>query len=120
MPKELANSVFDAALNIINQCDEVEVRTSASAVLINALAITSVNFGAIGDYASGGRERTCLISSSALFSSIAVSSGGAALRICLLDSAADVAITELASAVSIGSSDLVNIGSFIARFTDPA
>ena len=120
MANEFANAVFDAALDEIGACTELEVRTAASSVLIDAQVLNSANFGANGDYASGGRERTCLVSSTNDMSSIAVGTGGLAKRIVLIDaSAADVAITELTSAVSLGSSDLVNIGTFVSRFTDP-
>ena len=119
MAKEIADSVFDAALGVIDNADELEVRTAASSVLINGVTLDTGNFGSPANYASGGRQMACLVSSTGDMNSIAVSSAGAALRICLLDSAAIVAVTELTSAVSLGASDLVNIGSFLAIFQDP-
>jgi len=117
----LHNNVFDAALNVVAACDECEVRTSASAILINSITLDSGNFGSPIDNSSAGNGRKieCLHSSGNDMKAISVGTGGAAKKIVLLDSSVVIAVASLSSAVSLGSSDQVNLGAFYVILKDP-
>ena len=117
--KILADTVFDAALGIVDNCNKAQVVTSASSILINSITLDASNFGAAGDYASGGREMQCLVSSASDMKAISVTSAGAAKKIRLLISSAVTVVAVLTSAVSLGSSDQVNLGTFSVILKDP-
>lgn len=117
----LSNNVIDPALTFIkSNINKVQVVTSASSVLVSkSSGITSADFSSIGDHASGGgRELTCLIGSD--FQGLSVSTGGAASKVRLLASSTVHVVASIASApISLGSSDQVNIGSFVVAIQDP-
>ena len=120
--KMLADSVFDAAGAVVMTCNKAQVVKSSSAVLINSITLDSGNFSGSNDYSSGssaGRNTTCLSSAASDMKAISVSSAGAAKKIRLLVSSAVTVVAVLSSAVSLGASDQVNLGTFSVIFIDP-
>lgn len=122
MAAELANSVFDAALGVVDGCNKAQVRTAASSILINSIVLNAGNFGAAIDNSGvgGGRKMQCLASSASDMKAISVGVAGAAKRIVLLISSAITTVAELTSAVSLGASDQVNLGTFSTILKDPS
>lgn len=118
----IANSVFDAALDIVNNCNKCQVRTSASSILINSITLDAGNYGAATDNSGsgGGRKMQCLVSDSSDMKAISVASAGAAKKIALLISSAVTIVASLTSAVSLGASDQVNLGTFSVILKDPS
>jgi hypothetical protein len=116
MAATIADTVFDAAFN------KAQVRTVASAILIDNIVLNAGNFGAPGDNAGAGlgRKIQCLVSSASDMKAISVTSAGAAKKIALLISAAVTVVAELTSAVSLGASDQVNLGTFSVILKDPS
>jgi len=130
MAKVIADNIFDVALNLIkSSTTDCEVRTSASSVLVdlrtNSVVLSAANFGAAGDNSGsgGGRKIQCLVSSASDMLAINVSTGGAAKRVAIGTSSAssvvDVVVAELSPAVSLGSSDQINLGTFSVILKDP-
>jgi len=119
MAKVLSDTVFDAALAVVKSCTKAEVRTSASSVLITSITLNSANYTGPGAGSPSGRQITCLVSSSSDMLAISVTSAGAAKKIALMLSAATHVIAELTSAVSLGASDQVNLGTFVVLLPDP-
>ena len=117
----IANSVFDAALGIVDNCNKAQVRTSASSILINSITLDGSNFGAATDNSGsgGGRKMQCLVSAASDMKAISVTSAGAAKKIALLVSSAVTVVASLTSAVSLGASDQVNLGTFSVILKDP-
>ena len=115
----IANSVFDAALGIVEDCNKAQVRKSSSGILINSITLDSSNFGAIGEGSPNGRAILCLSSSANDMKAISVTSAGAAKKIALLISSAVTVVASLTSAVSLGASDQVNLGTFTVKLADP-
>lgn len=117
----IADTVFDAALGIVDNCNKAQVRTVGSSILIDSIALDSGNFGSIGDNAGsgGGRKIQALVSAASDMKAISVTSAGAAKKIALLTSAAVTIVASLTSAVSLGASDQVNLGTFSAILKDP-
>lgn len=123
----LSDSVFDAALSYISSnCNQAEVRTSASAVLVDNITLDAGNFASIvnNSGAGGGRKLTCLQSSTSDMKAINVSTAGSAQKVALLASSASVqtdhAIASLQSApVTLGASDQVNLSTFDVILKDP-
>jgi len=118
----IADAVFDAALNHIkNNVDKVQIRTSASSVLVSkSSGITSADFGNAGDNSGsgGGRKITCLTGSD--FQGLSVSTGGSAAKVVLLSTSTVKVVASISSApVNLGSWDQVNIGSFSVILKDP-
>jgi len=72
--KILADTVFDAALGIVDNCNKAQVVTSASSILINSITLDGSNFGAAGDNSGSGagRKMQCLVSSSSDMKAIAL------------------------------------------------
>lgn len=122
MAATLADTVFDAALGTVDNCNKCQVRTAASSILIDNITLDAGNFGAAGDNsgAGGGRKMQCLVSSASDMKAISVTSAGAAKKVALLISAAVTAVAELTSAVSLGASDQVNLGTFSVILKDPS
>ena len=127
MAKQIENIVFDAALGIVDNCTSCEVRTSASSVLVdlvtNSVTLDGSNFGSPAENSGGGRKIQCLVSSASDMKAISVSTGGSAKRVAIGVSSAssmvDYVVAELTSAVSLGSSDQINLGTFSVKFADP-
>ena len=119
--KILANSVFDAAGAVVMTCNKGQVVTSASGILINSIVLNAGNFSGSNSYSSGsaGRNTICLSSSASDMKAISVTSAGAAKKIRLLVSSAVTVVAVLSSAVSLGASDQVNLGTFSVIFIDP-
>ena len=118
----IANSVFDAALGIVDNCNKAKVVTSGSVDVITSITLDASNFGAITDNsgAGAGRKIQCLVSSASDMKAISVdTSGGAAKKIQLLISSAVTVVASLTSAVSLGASDQVNLGTFSVILKDP-
>lgn len=124
----LSNSVFDAALDFIKaNCNQAEVRTSASGVLIDNIVLDSGNFSSVIDNptsSGGGRKLTCLVSDTSDMKNISVGSAGSAQKVALLNSSASVqtdhVIASLQSApISLGTSDQVNLSTFDTILKDP-
>jgi len=117
----IANSVFDAALGVVDNCNKAQVATSASLILINSVTLDASNFGSATDNSGsgGGRKIQCLVSSASDMKAISVSSAGAAKKIRLLVSSAVTVVASLTSAVSLGASDQVNLGTFSVILKDP-
>jgi len=123
----IADAVFDAALGIIDNSTSCEVRTSASSVLVdlvtNSVTLDGSNFGAPED-GSTGRKIQCLVSAASDMKAISVSTGGSANKVAIGVSSAssmvDYVIAELASPVTLGSSDQINLGTFSVTLADPA
>jgi len=119
MAKVLSDAVFDAALAVVKASTKGQVRTSASSILINSITLNSANYTGPAAGSPSGRQLTCLVSSASDMKAISVTSAGAAKKIALLTSSTVNAIAELTSAVSLGASDQVNLGTFIVLFPDP-
>jgi len=129
MAKVIADNIFDAALALVDNCTSCEVRTSGSSVLVdlvtNSVTLDASNFGAAGDNSGsgGGRKMQCLVSSGSDMKAISVSTGGAAKKVAIGVSSAssivDYVVAELSSAVSLGSSDQINLGTFSVILKDP-
>lgn len=119
MSPVIADAVFDAALGVVDNANKCQVRKSSSGILVNSITLDGSNFGAIGDYASGGREIQCLVSKSSDMKAISVSSAGAAKKVTLLLSSAVYVTASLTSAVSLGASDQINLGTFSVILKDP-
>ena len=119
--KILADTVFDAALGIVDNCNKAQVVTSGSSILVNSITLDASNFGAAGDNAGsgGGRKIQCLVSSSSDMKAISVTTAGAAKKIRLLISSAVTVVAVLTSAVSVTSTDQVNLGTFSVILKDP-
>lgn len=117
------NDVFDAALGIVDNSNQAQVRTSASSVLVDNITLNASNFGSIASGSSGGRKIQCLVSSASDMKAISVSSAGAAKKIAIGVSSASVftvyVVASIASAVSLGASDQVNLGTFSVTLSDP-
>jgi hypothetical protein len=122
----IANAVFDAALGIVDNSTSCQVRTSASSLLVdlvtNSVTLDSGNFGSITS-GSTGRKIQCLVSAASDMKAISVSSAGAAKKIAIGISSAssmvDYVIASITSAVSLGASDQVNLGTFSVTLSDP-
>ena len=117
--KVLSDTVFDAALAVVKSCTEARVITSADSVLIAGITLNSANYTDPGAGSPTGREITCLVSSSSDMKAISVTSAGAAKKINLLLSSALHVTAVLTSAVSLGASDQVNLGTFVVLLPDP-
>ena len=117
----IADTVFDAALGIVDNCNKARVLKSSSGVLINSIVLNAGNFGAAGDNAGsgGGRKIQCLVSSASDMKAISVTSAGAAKKIALVISSAVTVVASLASSVALGASDQVNLGTFSVILKDP-
>ena len=125
----IANAVFDAALDIVNNATWCRVLKSSSGVLVSVksasggTSLDGSNFGAIGDYASGGRKVQCLVSSASDMKAISVSSAGAAKKVQIGISSGSAytnyVTASLTSAVSLGASDQINLGTFSVILKDP-
>lgn len=116
----VANEVFDAALSYVkSNVNKVQVVKSSSGVLVSkASGITSADFGSPAEYASGGRQITCLTGSD--FQGLSVSTGGSAAKVRLLKTSTVVLVADIASQpITLGGSDQVNIGSFDFVLKDP-
>ena len=116
------DTVFNAALDLIETADNAQVRTSGSSVLVdcqvNSVTLDSGNFTQ-GPGSPSGRRTQCLVSAASDMKAISVSAGGAANQVALLDSASTVlAMADLPAPVSLGSSDQVNLGPFYIQFPD--
>ena len=117
----IADTVFDAALGIVDNCNKAQVRTAGSSILINSITLNAGNFGSPGDNSGsgGGRKIQCLVSSASDMKAISVSSAGSAAKIALLISSAVTVVASLASTVTLGASDQVNLGTFSVILKDP-
>lgn len=116
----IENAVFDAALELVNDCVECEVLAS-STLIKDAIVLDASNFGTIGDYASGGRQVQCLVSDTSDMQNIgSLSAGGTINKIKLKIAASNALyITAGVSDTVVGASDSINLGTFYVRFTDP-
>jgi len=119
MAKVLSDTVFDAALAIVKSCTVAEVRKSSSGVLVASIGLNSSNYTGPQVGSPSGRELVCLVSDTSDMKAISVASAGAAKKIALIKSSVDHAIAELTSAVSLGASDQVNLGTFTVLLPDP-
>ena len=117
--KVLSDTVFDAALAVIKSCTEARVVTSADSVLIAGITLNSANYTGPAAGSPTGRQITCLVSSTSDMLAISVTSAGAAKKINLLLSSALHVTAVLTSAVSLGASDQVNLGTFVVLLPDP-
>lgn len=117
----LHNDVFDAALTEVATCTEAEVQNASGTALVDAIVLDAANFGANGDYASGGREKTCLVEgASSDMHNISVGTAGSATKVALkagVDVLVEASITG--APVSLGASDQVNLGTFKVILQDP-
>lgn len=122
MADYLHDNVFDAALDYVMACTEAEVRASAESVLVDSITLDSGNFGSKVAGSPSGRRVQCLVSDSNDMKAIAVSSTGAAHHVTLLRSIGSamtpVVHADLPSAVSLLSTDEVNLGTFYVQFPD--
>lgn len=115
----IADTVMDQALNyIVSNVDKIQVVTSASSVLVSHASSASdiaSAWGSVGAGSPNGRQ----VAFGGL-SSLAVSTGGSAAKVRLVDSAAVLVVASISgSPGALGSSDSVNIGSFTIRIADP-
>lgn len=117
MADYLADAVFNAALAVVEACDQAEVRTAASSVLVDSITLDSGNFTQAAGSPTG-RQTTCLVSQASDMKAIAVSTTGAAAKVALIDSVTDIVLADLSSPVSLLSTDEVNLGTFVVLFPD--
>ena len=117
--KVLSDTVLDAALAVVKSCNKAQVVTSADSVLINSIVLNSANYTGPAAGSPSGRQLTCLVSSTNDMKAISVTSAGAAKKINLLLSSALHVTATLTSAVSLGASDQVNLGTFVVLLPDP-
>jgi len=119
------DDVFDAALEYIKtNAVEAEVQNASNAALVDAITLTSGNFGsAVNNSGVGaGRKIQCLVSDASDMKNISVNSAGSATKVVLKDSAGTTTLIEasIASApVSLGASDQVNLSTFSVILKDP-
>jgi len=117
--KVLSDTVFDAALAVIKTCTEARVVTSADGVLIAGITLDTSNYTGPAAGSPTGRQITCLVSSTSDMKAISVTSAGLAKKINLLLTSVLHVTATLTSAVSLGASDQVNLGTFIVLLPDP-
>ena len=117
--KVLSDTVFDAALAVIKSCTEANVITSADSILIDAITLDSANYTGPAAGSPTGRQITCLVSAASDMKAISVGTGGAAKKINLMLASVVHATAVLTSAVSLGASDQVNLGTFVVLLPDP-
>ena len=117
------NNVFDAALTYISaNAVEAEVRKTSSGILVSAVTLDGGNFGANGEYASGGRKIQCLVSSASDILAISVDAAGDATKVALLNAsgAAVLIVASITSSpITLGASDQVNLLTFSVILKDP-
>lgn len=119
------DDVLDAALDYIStNAKEAEVQSAGSSALVNAIALTSGNFGSpVNNSGSGGgRKIECLSSDTSDMKNISVNSAGSATKIALKDSAGTTTliVASIASApIALGASDQVNLSTFSVILKDP-
>ena len=118
----IANAIFDAALELVNDCTEVNVY-DGSVMVKDGITLDASNYGAIGDFASGGRQVQCLVSDGSDMLNIgSLSAGGTIDKVVLLRSIGSVMTAQITAGVSdvvVGASDAINLGTFYVRFLDP-
>jgi hypothetical protein len=121
--KILSNAVLDAALAVVSATTKLQVVNSSSTILIDSIVIGSANFSGSNSYSSGstaGRNLVCLVSSaSSNMAAISVTTTGAAKKLRLLNGASVECVAVMTSAVSVLSTDQVNIGTFSVIMVDP-
>lgn len=117
MADYLHDNVFNAALAIVEACDQAEVRNASSAVLVDAVTLDASNYSRQGGSPTGRRTQ-CLVSDSSDMKAISVDTGGSATKVALIDSATTIVLADLPSTVTLGSSDQVNLGTFYVQFPD--
>lgn len=119
----IADTVFNAALGIVETCNKAQVRTAGSSILIDSITLDGSNFDAAADNSGSGagRKMVCLVSSANDMKAIDVTTTGAAKKIALLISAAVTIVASITSAVSLvgSSTDQVNLGTFEVILKDP-
>lgn len=119
------DNVFDAALSYIKtNAVEAEVQNASGNALVNAITLTSGNFGSpVNNSGSGGgRKIQCLVSDTSDMKAISVNSAGSATKVALKNSTGTVTLVEasIASApISLGASDQVNLSTFSVILKDP-
>lgn len=121
------DDIFDAALNlIISTTDKIQVRKTSGGVLVstsansNSITLDASNWATVGAGSPSGRDITAAVSKSSDLASLAVGAAGAATHVALVDSAqVQVQANITSEPISIGASDLVNIGSFTITLLDP-
>lgn len=102
-----------------------EVRTAGSSVLVASISLDAGNFSSAAAWSSGsssGRSMTHLVSASSDMKNISVNSAGTAAKVAIKDpsdASADLIIASLASSVSLGTSDQINLGTFDMIFKQP-
>ena len=118
----LADTVFDAALGIVDNCNKAQVQASDDTVLIDNITLDTNNFGSPEDNggAGGGRKIQCLKSDTSDMKAISVGVAGTASKVILLVTAAETVTAELASPIVLGGSDQVNLGTFDVILKDPS
>lgn len=135
MGKLVADDVLDAALNVVKGATLINVceastdtfakaavsKSSASGQRLANVAAASANYTGPGDAGGGGRQLTCLVSSSSDMKSISVDQAGTAAEIALTKaSSSDLFyVTTLASSKSLGASDKVTLSTFVITIGDP-
>jgi len=92
--------------------------------VVNAIALTSGNFGSpVNNSSAGaGRKIQCLVSSASDMKNISVNSAGSATKVALKNSAGTITLVEASissSPVSLGASDQVNLSTFSVILRDP-
>ena len=120
----LSDAVFKAALDYIkSNADQVIVYDGSVVIKSDAIPsnLDASNFGAIGDYASGGRQMQVLVSKSSDMQNIGSLSAGSSIdNIRIVDSADAVIVKASVSSTNVGASDAINLGTFYVIFKDPA
>jgi len=126
MTMAIHDKVFKAALDYIKS-NATQVKVYKSSTLVKSDAISSdldaSNFGAIGDYASGGRQMQCCVSHSSDMKNIGSLSAGSSINNIRLVNGSDssaVLVQAEVSSTNVGASDAINLGTFYVIFKDPA
>ena len=116
--KVLSDTVLNAALAVVESCTEARVVESDDTELIAGITLDASNYTQAAGSPSG-RQTTCLVSAASDMKAISVTTTGAVKKIELLLSSTVHVTAVLTSAVSVLSTDQVNLGTFVVLFPDP-
>ena len=126
MTAAIHDRLFDAALNYLKTNGlEAQVRTAASAILIDNIALNAANYTgpADSDVGGGGRMLTCLVEDAGDMSGIPVDTGGDASLVTICDGSSSSLILVQAditgATITLGADDEVNLSSFKVALKDP-
>ncbi len=116
-----ADTVFDAALGIVDNCNKAQVRAANEDILVDNITLDGSNFGSPEDNggAGGGRKIECLVNDGDDMRAIAVDLAGTATKVVLLITDAITIVADLPSSIPLTTDDQINLSAFFVIFKDP-